>query len=103
MIIAYPGGKIQKNVDFSDTSRKLSDFHPLGRRDGVTEDKKRSAEALLFFGGEPYGNFIKDEYTHTLRLESELSDLRVGYADNQAKRGRACTSERAQIAPRALR
>jgi hypothetical protein len=27
------------------------------------------------------GNFIKDEYTHTLRLESELSDLRVGYAN----------------------
>ena len=28
-----------------------------------------------------YGNFIEDEYTHTLRLESELSDLRVGYAN----------------------
>ena len=28
-----------------------------------------------------YGNFITDEYTHTLRLESELSDLRVGYAN----------------------
>jgi len=27
------------------------------------------------------GNFITDEYTHTLRLESELSDLRVGYAN----------------------
>ena len=25
-----------------------------------------------------YGNFIIDEYTHTLHLESELSDLRVG-------------------------
>ena len=28
-----------------------------------------------------HGNFITDEYTHTLRLESELSDLRVGYAN----------------------
>ena len=28
-----------------------------------------------------YGNFIKDEYTHSLRLESELSDLRSGYAN----------------------
>ena len=28
-----------------------------------------------------YGNFITDEYTPTLRLESELSDLRVGYAN----------------------
>ena len=27
-----------------------------------------------------YGNFIIDEYTHTLRLESKLSDLRVGDA-----------------------
>ena len=30
----------------------------------------------------PYGYFAqKREYTHTLRLESELSDLRVGYAN----------------------
>ena len=28
-----------------------------------------------------YGNFITDEYTHTLRLESKLSNLRVGYAN----------------------
>ena len=28
-----------------------------------------------------YGNFSRAEYTHTLRLESELSDLRVGYAN----------------------
>ena len=28
-----------------------------------------------------YGNFIEDEYTHTLRLESKLSDLWVGYAN----------------------
>ena len=28
-----------------------------------------------------HGNFITDEYTPTLRLESELSDLRVGYAN----------------------
>ena len=28
-----------------------------------------------------YGNFITDEYTLTLRLESELSDLRVEYAN----------------------
>ena len=27
------------------------------------------------------GNFITDEYTRTLRLASELSDLRVGYAN----------------------
>ena len=31
---------------------------------------------------ESYGYFAqKREYTHTLRLESELSDLRVGYAN----------------------
>ena len=40
----------------------------------------------VFFGAAEYceieyGNFIVDEYTHTLRLESELSDLRVGYAN----------------------
>ena len=29
-----------------------------------------------------HGNFITDEYTHPLRLESKLSDLRVGYADS---------------------
>ena len=33
-----------------------------------------------------YGNFITDEYTPTLRLESELSDLRVGYANPYSKR-----------------
>ena len=27
-----------------------------------------------------YGNFIKDEYTYDLRLESELSDLQSWYA-----------------------
>ena len=30
------------------------------------------------------GNFSRAEYTHTLRLESELSDLRVGYANPSA-------------------
>ncbi|MBO7196336.1 MAG: hypothetical protein J6V80_03285 [Clostridia bacterium] len=29
-------------------------------------------------------NFIKDEYTRFLRLESELSDLRSGYAHTDA-------------------
>ena len=28
-----------------------------------------------------YGNFAVGEYTRPLRLESELSDLRVGYAN----------------------
>ncbi len=28
-----------------------------------------------------YGNFIIDEYTHSLRLESELLDLWVWYAN----------------------
>lgn len=32
-----------------------------------------------------HGNFITDEYTHTLRLESELLDLRVGYANQYPK------------------
>ncbi len=46
----------------------------------------------LFSFGEPkycnveYGNFITDEYTHTLRLKSELFDLRVGYANPYSKR-----------------
>ena len=29
-----------------------------------------------------YGNFACGEYTHTLRLKSELFDLRVGYANS---------------------
>ena len=37
---------------------------------------------------DPYGNFIIDEYTHTLLLESELSDLRVWYANPYSKRKR---------------
>jgi len=40
----------------------------------------------VFFGAAEYckieyGNFIIDEYTHPLRLESKLSDLRAGYAN----------------------
>ncbi len=33
------------------------------------------------------------EYTHNLRLESELSDLRVGYA-NSNNASKACIAER---------
>ena len=40
-----------------------------------------TGEQALRCGEMSNGNFIKDEYTHTLRLESELSDLRVGYAN----------------------
>ncbi|MBQ7375102.1 MAG: hypothetical protein IJW61_03930 [Clostridia bacterium] len=49
--------------------------------------RKSRTSVLPSIVGEPkycnaeYGNFITDEYTHTLRLESELSDLRVGYAN----------------------
>lgn len=32
-----------------------------------------------------YGNFSKAEYTLALRLESELSDLRVGYTNPYSK------------------
>ena len=32
--------------------------------------------------GDPWENFACGEYTHTLRLKSELFDLRVGYANS---------------------
>lgn len=60
--------------------------HKSSRKEGVPK-------ALLLFlvshsqakSNFQTGNFIKDEYTHTLRLESELSDLRVGYANPYSK------------------
>ena len=53
----------------------------------VTIPEKRNKHhfcGALFGDGYYYaynGNFAFGEYTHTLRLESELSDLRVGYAN----------------------
>ena len=58
----------------------------------TTEKRKSRTYVLLSVVGEPkycnaeYGNFITDEYTHTLCLESERSDLRVGYANPYSKR-----------------
>ena len=54
--------------------------------------KKDTHKECPFRVGDPkyknveYGNFIKDEYTHTLRLKSKLFDLRVGYANPYSKR-----------------
>ena len=45
---------------------------------GPPENEKSTSFEVLY----SYGYFAqKREYTHTLRLESELSDLRVGYAN----------------------
>ena len=42
---------------------------------------KKAPHSRCFKGFWRYGNFVCDEYTHTLRLKSELFDLRVGYAN----------------------
>ena len=47
----------------------------LSRHKTPLKDNKKGSMSHV------YGNFIEDEYTHILRLESELSDLRVGYAN----------------------
>ena len=36
----------------------------------------------IAFAGLPGENFAYGEYTHTLRLASELADLRAGYANS---------------------
>ena len=46
------------------------------------EAAKKETARLATCGGEvSYGNFAVGEYTLALRLESELSDLRAGYAN----------------------
>ena len=44
------------------------------------KNRKTPTEKLVFFGA-GRGVFVSDEDTHTLRLKSELFDLRVGYAN----------------------
>ena len=53
----------------------------LASRYYVHKEQKAQLDVVLPRAANKYGNFIEDEYTLTLRLESELSDLRVGYAN----------------------